>query len=85
MAKNEKEVLRRNPISYGITILYYYKCIDTILFIDKMSSHTALEAGSDEEQRSHGSSYEFVRAYELVLSECTYSSTQKLQDFFKYI
>ena len=46
-----------------------------------MTRHTALKAGSDEEQRSHGSSYEFVRAYEFVLPECTYSSTQICLNF----
>ena len=55
---------------------------------DLLPPHTALEgnlAGSEEEQGSHGSSYEFVRANEFVLPECSYSSTQKLHIFFKYI
>ena len=50
-------------------------------FLSSYSAHTALEAGSDEEQRSHGSSYKFVRAYEFVLPECTYSSTQICLNF----
>ena len=48
---------------------------DTIF--DILIYHTALEAGSDEEQRSHGSSYEFARAYEFVLP-----SYSHIYDFF---